>query len=117
MGGRFGGRVNIDDIDMKAWRHNVFRLHRRHAYHKRTKATVLSTFYQHLQPTNDLRTPLQAYADHFRNRDGSVWVQNTYGPKPPPGSVILVPSTDEIEELRPKSPTGQHGGSSFHHSR
>ncbi|PNW88915.1 hypothetical protein CHLRE_01g050600v5 [Chlamydomonas reinhardtii] len=59
----------------------------------------------------------KAYADHFRNRDGSVWVQNTYGPKPPPGSVILVPTTDEIEDLRPKSPTGPHGGSSFHHSR
>lgn len=48
----------------------------------------------------------RAYADHFRNRDGSIWVQNNVGPKPPPGSVILVPTTDEIEALRPKSPPG-----------
>ncbi|GIL60443.1 hypothetical protein Vafri_15030 [Volvox africanus] len=55
----------------------------------------------------------KAYSDHFRNRDGSVWVQNVVGPKPPPGSVILVPSTEEIESLRPKSPPGHGGG---HHA-
>ncbi|KAG2496477.1 hypothetical protein HYH03_005303 [Edaphochlamys debaryana] len=55
----------------------------------------------------------QAYTDHFRNRDGSVWVQNVMGPKPPPGSVTLVPSDAEIEALRPKSPP-DHRGSSMH---
>ncbi|KXZ54993.1 hypothetical protein GPECTOR_3g158 [Gonium pectorale] len=50
----------------------------------------------------------KAYAEHYRNRDGSVWVQNVIGPKPPPGAVTLVPSSDEIEQLRPKSPPGHH---------
>lgn len=59
---------------------------------------------RHQRPNS--RASSQAYADHFRNRDGSIWVQNNVGPKPPPGSVILVPTTDEIEALRPKSPPG-----------
>ncbi len=50
------------------------------------------------------------YAEHFKNRDGSTYVCNTFGPKPPPGVPVLVPSTDDIEELRPKSPPASERG-------
>lgn len=44
-----------------------------------------------------------AYAAYFRRPDGSLHVTSG-GKAPPPGSSVLVPSTDEIESLRPHSP-------------
>ncbi|KAF6245562.1 MT-A70-domain-containing protein [Scenedesmus sp. NREL 46B-D3] len=44
----------------------------------------------------------QAYLNHFRNEDGVPY--DEHRGRPPPGVPVLVPSTAEIEELRPRSP-------------
>lgn len=43
------------------------------------------------------------YASHFTNPDGTVFLMNPG--RPQPGQANLLPSTDEIEFLRPKSPS------------
>lgn len=46
---------------------------------------------------------VQAYADHFRDKNGQVYT--THGSYPPvKGAPVLVPTTDVIERNRPKSP-------------
>eukprot|EP00878_Enallax_costatus_P021350 GHUV01022599.1.p1 GENE.GHUV01022599.1~~GHUV01022599.1.p1 ORF type:complete len:485 (+),score=113.06 GHUV01022599.1:720-2174(+) len=50
----------------------------------------------------------QAYLNHFRTGDGVIYDEHRGG-KPPPGSVVLVPSSDEIEQLRPRSPPPSRG--------
>ncbi|WIA36475.1 hypothetical protein OEZ86_007775 [Tetradesmus obliquus] len=50
----------------------------------------------------------QAYLHHFRNEDGVPY--DEHRGRPPPGVPVLVPSTAEIEELRPRSPPHHHGG-------
>jgi hypothetical protein len=45
---------------------------------------------------------VQAYAAHFVDAGGRPYVSS--GGRVPKGSPILVGSTEEIEELRPKSP-------------
>eukprot|EP00775_Hariotina_reticulata_P013793 gene13793-13914_t len=53
----------------------------------------------------------QLYSQHFRD-DAGVPYDEHRGTKPPAGAPVLVPSTAEIEELRPRSPphfSAQHG--------
>ncbi|MEW5314321.1 MAG: hypothetical protein WDW38_005829 [Sanguina aurantia] len=51
-----------------------------------------------------------SYASHFRNPNGSLWVGNPFGNRIPLGAPILLPISDEIEELRPKSPINERHG-------
>ena len=49
--------------------------------------------------------PLQVYSSHFRLPNGVPFI-SAAGLKVPPGAPNLVPPTELIEELRPRSPTG-----------
>lgn len=49
----------------------------------------------------------QVYASHFRMPNGMPFV-SAGGTKVPPGAPTLVPPTELIEELRPRSPGPGH---------
>ena len=55
-----------------------------------------------LQPRFQLCGAMQAYASNFRMGDGSVYVSS--GVRAAPGAPHLTGTTDEIENLRPRSP-------------
>ena len=42
--------------------------------------------------------------------DGRVYVENTCGGNVPRNAPIIIPTTPEIEEARPKSPPPSYGG-------
>ena len=55
----------------------------------------------------EVRACMQVYAGHFLLPDGTPYIGSSQ--RPPPGAPHLMGTTEEIENLRPKSPQGGRG--------
>ena len=51
--------------------------------------------------------PWQVYSGHFLLPDGNPYIGGTQ--RPAPGAPHLLGTTEDIEDLRPKSPAGGRG--------